>query len=125
MAQTEKTPEAAGALSKILQALTRPWAELLILQLAILGGAVFVLIDRNGAAASRPALEGHWQTILIACAAMSISFGAALLLKARASDRDAERLEADYKEMISSTDALLKSSAARLREREANSLRKG
>jgi hypothetical protein len=95
------------------------WAELLILQLALIVGAAIVLIEQSSPGRWTTAIGEHWELVVIACATLSIGFGAAILLNARLSDRNAAQLEEDYRALASRADSLLQSSTARLHERES------
>jgi hypothetical protein len=85
------------------------WAEFLILQLALVGGGFAAFFAHRTSDAWLAG--GGWQTIFIASAAMSIGFGAAMLLYGRLGSRQAEQLEADYQSLVARTDSLLNSSS--------------
>jgi hypothetical protein len=105
----EDQPEARTA--------TRRWAEFLILQLALLGGA-FAAFSAHGISDAWPLVAGGgWQTVLIASATMSIGFGAALLLYDRSGYRHAEQLETDYRSLKARADSLLSASSLKRHEK--------
>ena len=100
---------------------TRWWGQLLILQLAVIGGALAVF---HGAPGGWQALvSGPWQIVLITSATMSLGFGAATLLYGRLASRDADQLEREYRSLASRADLLLKSTSSRREQQEAESLR--
>jgi hypothetical protein len=101
----------------------RHWAEFLILQLALIGGAFAVFFTHNISDAWQIIVGGGWQTIFIASATMSIGFGAAMLLYGRLGSRQAEQLEADYQSLVTRADSLLKSSSIRSAEKESGTVR--
>ncbi len=102
--------------------LTRRWGELLILQLAVIGG-VLLAVYQGMPDRWQALVSGQWQTVLIAFAMMCIGFGAATLLYGRAGVRQAEQLEKDYRALVSRADALLKSTSLRSEQQESNSPR--
>lgn len=95
----------------------RRWAEFLILQLALIGGA-FAAFSSHGIPGAWPLVAGGgWQTVLIASAAMSVGFGAALLLYGRHGYRQAEQLEIDYRSLKARADSLLSASSLKRDEK--------
>jgi hypothetical protein len=89
----------------------------------LIAGALAVLFT-HGASDTWPIVVGGvWQIIFIASAAMSIGFGAAMLLYGRLGSRQAAQLDADYQALVAQADSLLNSSSIRSGEKEANTVR--
>ena len=99
------------------------WAAFLILQLALIAGALAVLFAHSTSDTWPIVAGGVWQIIFIASAAMSIGFGAAMLLYGRLGSRQAALLDADYQALVAQADSLLNSSSIRSGEKEANAVR--
>lgn len=93
------------------------WAAFLILQLALIAGALAVLFAHSTSDPWPIVVGVSWQTIFIASATMSIGFGAAMLLYGRLGSRQAEQLKADYQSLTARADSLLDSFSIRSGEK--------
>jgi hypothetical protein len=117
---TERRAAKEEALTPVRAALGL-WGGLLILQLAVIGGALAAYEGTHGS--WQAIVGGQWQIVLITLATMSLGFGAATLLYGRLASRDSDRLERDYRSLASRADFLLKATSSRRDQQEAESLR--
>jgi hypothetical protein len=86
------------------------WIQLILLQLAVIAGFVLASGSRDSSGAWQALSNGHWQSILLALATMTVGFGGAALLYRRLAGRQSDQLEKDYQSLVTRADSLLKSS---------------
>jgi hypothetical protein len=86
------------------------WVQLLVLQLAVIGGVFLASAGQHSSGAWQAFSNGHWQFILLALATMSVGFGGATLLYHRLASGQSDQLEEDYRSLVARADSLLKSS---------------
>jgi hypothetical protein len=85
--------------ASIYETLAESWIGLLLLQLALIGGAVAVT-------RGLPTLE-HWKMLFIALGASCVGFGIAFLLNHRLNRQQAHELEVDYFALKARADLLV------------------
>jgi hypothetical protein len=116
MARSRESSDLKVTVSAAVKSLGYGLAQLLIIQLAFVGGLVAFHFDFNW----QTPIQGNWRFVLIVMAAISIGFGAAVLLYQRLNQGNAERLKSDYDNLVLRADDLLMASRARLGERDAS-----